>query len=531
MPLSKKKSEQLVEEVKKLRKKKGNLVCCDCPKRNTTYVNITQWTFVCTGCSGMLRNHNIRVKSIHASGFTEHEVENLTNGGNIACDKQYLAKFKEGKNGYSKPAEDDTRKIDEFMRLKYVDKRWYSNKGKKSKKKKRKEAVVKEPTPPPPSSDSSSSSSSSESESETPPPVQRKKRKEKKGKKNSKNKKGKKTKKRVKPEAEEVFSSSSTSTSKTTTASTSPGGDDWDAFPESGFGNTTVTANNDGFDDFNNTDWEPFGPTPTQQNKSVATSNPGDLLSAFGMPATAPPQNNNTQNNLFGGGFPSQNNTQQSWQQQQQQAPTNNFGQPQPQVQRQMTNTGNQGISQNDPFFSGVLNKQQAPTTQQQPAAQPKPKADPFASLMGPPTTTTNSTGTSPQQNTNTSPFGQAQRPQTQPQVMNMPGNPFGGMPQQRQPQQNWGQPQMSQNQNWGQMPQNPYQQRQPQQNQNWGQVPQMSQNPYQNQQYQQQMMQGQQFYPQQPQATGNPFGQQQMPVTTGMQNKTMKSGNSNPWG
>merc|ERR1712156_511666 len=116
-------------------------------------VNTTHWTFVCTGCSGILRKLNFKVKSIYAAHFTEDEVDNLRNGGNVACDKVYLAKFKSGKGGYTKPEEGDTRRIEEFMKLKYVEKRWYSTKSKKRKKKN------KEPTPPPPSSSSSESES------------------------------------------------------------------------------------------------------------------------------------------------------------------------------------------------------------------------------------------------------------------------------------------------------------------------------------------------------------------------------------
>ena len=51
--LTKKQLEKLSDEVKKLRKKKGNLKCCDCGARSTPYVCITFGTFVCTPCSGL----------------------------------------------------------------------------------------------------------------------------------------------------------------------------------------------------------------------------------------------------------------------------------------------------------------------------------------------------------------------------------------------------------------------------------------------------------------------------------------------
>eukprot|EP01083_Nonionella_stella_P140635 431671_1 len=90
----KKTQEQLAEEVKKIRKNPYNLVCADCSVRSTPYVCIDYCSFICTGCSGIHRKFNHRVKSIAVAIFTEKEVENIRNCGNALLNRKYLARYK-----------------------------------------------------------------------------------------------------------------------------------------------------------------------------------------------------------------------------------------------------------------------------------------------------------------------------------------------------------------------------------------------------------------------------------------------------
>ena len=141
----KKKQEQLAEELKKIRREPDNLVCADCPTRSTPYYCVDFSTFVCVNCSGIHRKFNHRIKSIAVATFTEKEIENARNLGNAEVNRKYMAKYKKNKDSFTLPREDEREKIEKFIKLKYIDKRWYKEnpkpvkkKGKKKKKKKRK---------------------------------------------------------------------------------------------------------------------------------------------------------------------------------------------------------------------------------------------------------------------------------------------------------------------------------------------------------------------------------------------------------
>merc|ERR1712129_365167 len=142
-----KKQEALAAEVKKIRKQKENLTCADCPTRSTPYVCTNFSTFICVACSGIHRKFNHRVKSIAVATFNEKEVENIRAGGNKKVNSQYLAKYKKNKDSFTLPREGETEKIEKYMQLKYIDKKWYKEnpkpikKKKKKKKKKRKKSI------------------------------------------------------------------------------------------------------------------------------------------------------------------------------------------------------------------------------------------------------------------------------------------------------------------------------------------------------------------------------------------------------
>eukprot|EP00483_Globobulimina_turgida_P005269 UN05279 len=123
----KKKQEQLAEEVKKIRRdqSKNNLICADCPVRSTPYICINYSSFICTECSGIHRKFNHRVKSIAVATFTEKEVNNIREGGNALLNRKYLARYKKGKDTFTLPREGEKDKIEKYIQLKYIDKKWY----------------------------------------------------------------------------------------------------------------------------------------------------------------------------------------------------------------------------------------------------------------------------------------------------------------------------------------------------------------------------------------------------------------------
>merc|ERR1712129_245461 len=90
------------------------------------------------------RKFNHRVKSIAVATFNEKEVENIRVGGNKKVNAQYLAKYKKNKDSFTLPREGETEKIEKYMQLKYIDKKWYKENPKpikKKKKKKRKKSI------------------------------------------------------------------------------------------------------------------------------------------------------------------------------------------------------------------------------------------------------------------------------------------------------------------------------------------------------------------------------------------------------
>ena len=134
----KKKQEQLAAEVRKIRKSPDNLICADCSVRSTPYICIDYSSFICTECSGIHRKFNHRVKSIAVATFTEKEVGNIRAGGNTELNRKYLARYKKNKDAFTLPREGEKEKIDRYIQLKYIDKKWYKENPKPKKKKKKK---------------------------------------------------------------------------------------------------------------------------------------------------------------------------------------------------------------------------------------------------------------------------------------------------------------------------------------------------------------------------------------------------------
>uniref|UniRef100_A0A1I8IS17 Arf-GAP domain-containing protein n=1 Tax=Macrostomum lignano TaxID=282301 RepID=A0A1I8IS17_9PLAT len=124
----KKQDEKNTKILRELVSLPGNKHCFDCSQRGPTYVNMTIGSFICTGCSGILRGLNPphRVKSISMASFTADEMEFLKSRGNDLCRRVWLG-LHDRQAGM--PAEPDSRSneqsVRDFMAVKYEKKRYY----------------------------------------------------------------------------------------------------------------------------------------------------------------------------------------------------------------------------------------------------------------------------------------------------------------------------------------------------------------------------------------------------------------------
>jgi len=142
-----KKQEQLTEDVRKIRKlNPANMICADCPKRATSNVCIDFASFVCQECAGIHRKFNHRIKSISIATFTQDEVDKLQNGGNEVCNLKYLAKYKQGKDPFQLPNEGELDKSEQYIKLKYVDKKWFKDDNDKENDEPKKKEKIKKKT-------------------------------------------------------------------------------------------------------------------------------------------------------------------------------------------------------------------------------------------------------------------------------------------------------------------------------------------------------------------------------------------------
>ncbi|KAJ1983071.1 hypothetical protein H4R34_001493 [Dimargaris verticillata] len=99
-----------------------NRYCFDCGSTLPSYANLFNHTFICERCSGLHRELNHRVKSISASIFTAAEVKALMDGGNAKATRIWLAKWTA--RDYPLPENGNLDLIKEFIRQKYVRRRW-----------------------------------------------------------------------------------------------------------------------------------------------------------------------------------------------------------------------------------------------------------------------------------------------------------------------------------------------------------------------------------------------------------------------
>ena len=92
----------------------------------TTYVCMDFGTFICSRCSGILRELNFKVKGTGVSIFNQKEIDILEKNGNDVAQKIWMAKYKEGKD--KKPNTKNDDELRKFLKDKYKNKKWYKKK-------------------------------------------------------------------------------------------------------------------------------------------------------------------------------------------------------------------------------------------------------------------------------------------------------------------------------------------------------------------------------------------------------------------
>ncbi|KAI1730451.1 putative GTPase activating protein for arf domain-containing protein [Ditylenchus destructor] len=119
---------------KKLEEKNGKIIrelllipankfCFECGQRGPTYANITEGSFCCMHCSGLLRGLNPpqRVKSISMSTFSDDDIQKMKTMGNEENAKIWLGLY--DKKVKFEPRVDD--EVKQHLIQKYENKRWY----------------------------------------------------------------------------------------------------------------------------------------------------------------------------------------------------------------------------------------------------------------------------------------------------------------------------------------------------------------------------------------------------------------------
>ncbi|KAI8140155.1 hypothetical protein BJV82DRAFT_671925 [Fennellomyces sp. T-0311] len=106
-------------KVRALLRLPANKKCFDCPTKSPFFVNISVQTFVCSRCSGLVREVGHRVKSISASTFSGQEVVSLQQGGNEVARSIWLSNYR--MDNTEPETDNDVRA---FIRQKYYEHKW-----------------------------------------------------------------------------------------------------------------------------------------------------------------------------------------------------------------------------------------------------------------------------------------------------------------------------------------------------------------------------------------------------------------------
>ena len=118
-----KKGVDVSKEINDIRKLPANKKCFECGDNGTTYLVHEFGIFVCSGCAGIHREFNHRVKGLSMSNFSVAELELLRTQGNEACVRTWMARY--NPQDFPQPGPKEYQKIKDFIRLKYTERRWY----------------------------------------------------------------------------------------------------------------------------------------------------------------------------------------------------------------------------------------------------------------------------------------------------------------------------------------------------------------------------------------------------------------------
>ncbi|CAO3631353.1 unnamed protein product [Mucor hiemalis] len=121
--IAKKQEEWNSQKVRELLRLPENKKCFDCPTKSPFFVNVSIQTFLCTRCSGLVREVGHRVKSISASKFSGPEVLALQHGGNEVARSIWLSTYR-----MSTPEPETDGDVRLFMRQKYYEQKWLDRK-------------------------------------------------------------------------------------------------------------------------------------------------------------------------------------------------------------------------------------------------------------------------------------------------------------------------------------------------------------------------------------------------------------------
>lgn len=110
--------------IESLRKIGGNKQCFDCSEKGVTYVVPKIGIFVCSRCAGIHREIGYMVKGLGVSNFSETEINFIKEMGNDNCQKIWMGKFNPSKHSLPKTTDDNS--VKDFLKLKYIDKKYYS---------------------------------------------------------------------------------------------------------------------------------------------------------------------------------------------------------------------------------------------------------------------------------------------------------------------------------------------------------------------------------------------------------------------
>ncbi|CAJ1434460.1 unnamed protein product [Effrenium voratum] len=84
--------------------------------------------FVCQTCSGLHREFGHKIKSLSFSEWSAAEVAKMEEGGNEAARQKWLDRWNQ--EAFPEPDGSDLEAVREFIRLKYVEKKWFRPHGK-----------------------------------------------------------------------------------------------------------------------------------------------------------------------------------------------------------------------------------------------------------------------------------------------------------------------------------------------------------------------------------------------------------------